>query len=298
MEKIDEALGLFIASCKFRCVDTGFEWAFTGVYGPNADLDRRLFWEEMSGVGSWWEVPWIVGGDFNVVHYASERLGAVSITTTMSNFSDFIDFNGLMDIPMGGGRHTWSNSQSRSRIDRFLFTSSVEDHFNSLVQRRLLRLCSDHFPIQLECGHVQWGRRPFRFENMWLKFEGFLDRVKRWWESYSFRGFPSFVVASKLKALKMDLKIWNDEEFGSLDARQASLLATIKMLDELEEDRTLIESEMTQRDQAKSDYEKTMLMEEICWRQKSRSLWLKEGDKNTKYFHQIANSHRRKNSIG
>jgi hypothetical protein len=133
---------------------------------------------------------------------------------------------------------------------------------------------------------------------MWLKSEGFLDRVKGWWDSYSFRGSPSFVVASKLKALKMDLKTWNVEEFGSLDARQASLLATIKLLDELEDDRPLNESEGTQRDQAKTDFEKTMLMVEICWRQKSKALWLKEGDKNTKYFHQIANSHRRKNSIG
>ncbi len=232
-----------------------------------------------------------------MVRYPSERLGAVSITTAVSNFFEFIDSNGLMDIPMGGGRHTWSNSQSRFKIDRFLFTSSVEDHFNSLVQRWLLRLCSDHFPIQLDCGHVQWGRRPFRFENMWLKSEGFLDRVKVWC-SYSFRGSPSFVVASKLKALKMDLKTWNDEEFGSVDVRQASLLATITMLDEFEEDRSLNESERTQRDQAKLDFEKTMLLEEICWRQKSRSLWLKEGDKNTKYFHRIANSHRRKNLIG
>jgi hypothetical protein len=286
MEKIDEALGLFTASCKFRCVDTGFEWAFTGVYGPNANFDRRLFWEEMSSVGSWWEVPWIVGGDFNVVHYASERLGVVSITTTMSNFSDFIDSNGLMDIPMGGGRHTCSNSQSHSRIDRFLFTSSVEDHFNSLVQRRLPWLCSDHFLILLECGHVHWGKnmRPFRFENMWLKSEGFLDRVNGWWDSYSFRGSPSFVVASKLKALKMDLKIWNDEEFGSLDVRKASLLATIKMLDELEDDRPFTESEQTQRDLLKSNFAKTMLMEEICWRQRSQSLWLKEGGQEYEIF--------------
>lgn len=39
-------------------------------------------------------------------------------------------------------------------------------------------------------------------------------------------------------------------------------------------------------------------MEEICWRQKSRALWLKEGDWNTKYFHHIVNSHHRKSSIG
>ena len=38
-------------------------------------------------------------------------------------------------------------------------------------------------------------------------------------------------------------------------------------------------------------------MEEICWRQKSRVFCIKEGDRNTKFFHRMANSHRRFNSI-
>ena len=38
-------------------------------------------------------------------------------------------------------------------------------------------------------------------------------------------------------------------------------------------------------------------MEEICWRQKSRVLCIREGDRNTKFFHRVANSHRRFNSI-
>lgn len=38
-------------------------------------------------------------------------------------------------------------------------------------------------------------------------------------------------------------------------------------------------------------------VEEISWRHKSRCLWLTEGDRNTRYFQTIANSHRRFNSI-
>ncbi|XP_059623170.1 uncharacterized protein LOC132266333 [Cornus florida] len=39
-------------------------------------------------------------------------------------------------------------------------------------------------------------------------------------------------------------------------------------------------------------------MEEISWHQKSRALWLKEGDRNTKFFHKLANASRRCNHVG
>ena len=37
--------------------------------------------------------------------------------------------------------------------------------------------------------------------------------------------------------------------------------------------------------------------EEISWRPKSRCLWLKDGDTNTKFFHKIASSNRRHNCM-
>jgi hypothetical protein len=43
--------------------------------------------------------------------------------------------------------------------------------------------------------------------------------------------------------------------------------------------------------------ERSTLMEEVSWRQNSRVLWSREDDKCIKFFHTIANSNRRKNSI-
>ena len=182
--------------------------------------DRRLLWEELVGLNSWWNVPWCVGGDFNVVRFSSERSGSTSFTVAMWEFSSFISEQGLIDILLQGGFFTWSNSRevvSKARLDRFLFFADWEDKFPSVSQQRLPRLLSDHFPIVLEGGSFQRGRRPFRFENMWLKDEGFVERVRSWWDSYNILGAPSFVLANKLKLLKNDLKKWNVEVFGNVE---------------------------------------------------------------------------------
>ena len=58
----------------------------------------------------------------------------------------------------------------------------------------------------LNCGNIQRGQRPFRFENMWMKAKDFMEKVEEWWGSYQFEGTPSFILAKKLRALKTDLK--------------------------------------------------------------------------------------------
>ena len=171
------------------------------------------------------------------------------------------------------------------------------NHFGLVNQHRLPRLLSDHFPIRLDCGRIGGGKSPFRFENMWLKAEGFVDRVKGWWASYSFPGSPSHILTSKLKALNMDLKKWNVDEFGNIHFKHQKLLHSLHELETLGEKRVLSEAEKNERTRLISDLETNIYLAEICWRQKSRVKWLKEGDKNTKYFHTVANSHRRHNSI-
>jgi hypothetical protein len=75
VEKIEECMVSYIVACSFRNVDDNFIfglffWGGGGggwrVYGPN-DGERRILWDELIGLMSWWELQWCIGGYFNVV---------------------------------------------------------------------------------------------------------------------------------------------------------------------------------------------------------------------------------------
>ena len=48
-----------------------------------------------------------------------------------------------------------------------------EELVNDAIQYILPRPVLNHFPILLNGGGLRRGHLPFRFENMWLKEEGF-----------------------------------------------------------------------------------------------------------------------------
>lgn len=131
--------------------------------------------------------------------------------------------------------------------------------------------------------------------NDW-KRKSFVDMVKQWWDSYQFFGTPCFVLANKLKWMKLDLKRWK-EVFENVEERKKSLLEEIQVLDYLEEKISLVEEEKVKRATVKADLENVALMQEASWRQKSRATSLKEGDHHTRIFHHLANSHKRNNFI-
>ena len=105
------------------------------------------------------------------------------------------------------------------------------------------------------------------------------------------------MFAKNLKALKEDIIQWNRQEFANVGWRKKELLGTLESLDAKEEVLGLTKTERNEKIVVKSQIEHLLSLEEISWRQKSRMLCIKEGNNNTKFFHKMANSHRRYNHL-
>ncbi|RVW51474.1 hypothetical protein CK203_084032 [Vitis vinifera] len=189
LELMGLEVGLFSISCRFKNVEDGFRWTFSGVF-PN---ERR-------------------------------RGGRVS--SSMRRFSEVIDELELRDLPLQGGRLPG-------------------------VESTLSRPVSDHFPILLDGGGVRRGPVPFRFENMWLQEEGFKDLLGGWWQGLRFSGSFSFILAEKLKALKVILKSWNKEVFGKVGVNKKLALDKVDFWDNQEKGRVLSMEELEARKEAR-----------------------------------------------
>ncbi|RVW88874.1 hypothetical protein CK203_045021 [Vitis vinifera] len=220
LEILDWEEGQFSLSCRFRNVENGTVWVFTGVYGPFTKEERECLWEEIGAIRGLWEDPWCVGGDYNITLFQRERSRQGRITSAMRRFAQI-----------------WL------------------DQFSGVLQRRLPRPLSDHFPVLLEGGGLRRGPSPFRFENMWLK-----------------------------------------EVFRNLGCNKAAALQQVEFWDLVESDRILSveETELKKRPRKtiKNGSFGRNSLETII-----KGDLAKEGDRNTGYFHRMANANRRNNYL-
>ena len=67
LELMGMEVGLFSISCRFKKVEDGFRWTFSGVYGPTLRRYREFFWGELGAIRGLWNDPWCIGEDFNQV---------------------------------------------------------------------------------------------------------------------------------------------------------------------------------------------------------------------------------------
>lgn len=278
------------------------KWFLSGIYGwPEAENKWRT-WDLLERIKRNNMEPWCCFGDFNEIMWSIEKKGGRERSyQAMLGFREAILRCELLDIGYIGHDFTWSNGRSGSdniqaRLDRVLVNSTWNQLFPSLRVKHLGRYKSDHAPLLFEFDRMeennlpQQKRKRFRFENMWMKHPDFVNFVKDSWISCN----SLLSVSEKIQICGEKLLWWDEMVFGNVKRKIRQLN---KRLEALQANKDQSKETIQAIHQIESELDDLLKKEEIMWLQRSRTLWLKEGDRNTKFFHNKANQRQKKNSI-
>ncbi|XP_021743261.1 uncharacterized protein LOC110709357 [Chenopodium quinoa] len=131
--------------------------------------------------------------------------------------------------------------------------------------------------------------KPFKFQAAWLTHDNFRVFLESKW-------VKSSPLVPLLKKVGNDLQEWNREVFHNIFKKKRNLLARItrvqkSLAEQRSRDLIKLESKLCK------ELDEVLEQEELLWYQRSRIEWIRDGDRNTSFFHLSTISRRWRNNI-
>jgi hypothetical protein len=188
------------------------KWNFLVVYGAADEENKLDFLSELSSFCSRNKEPILIGGDFNILRYSSERNRPGGNFRHSDTFNNLIHFYELRELLMFGGLYTRSNNQdipTLEKLDIILVFKEWEDLFPNTLVKKLPREVSDHNPLILSTASSKPTLNiQFRFELSWLNNPEFLPTVEKIWSKPCRAKTVLDKIEQKLKSFKQYFKGW------------------------------------------------------------------------------------------
>ena len=282
-----------------KVTDSVLDWLLVGFYGPPYYSKKKKAWGNLFALLESHQGPWACIGDFNFIINDDEQSGGRKGGTSATNYLKelLFEFNAV-DLGFSGNKFTWAkgrwgNTVVKRRLDRGVASISWRLAFPKASITHLGASKSDHTPILLDTlPKESFAHRPFRFEAVWLRDERCHAVIEKAWNIEA--SGSDFVRLYKKQASTRDaLRSWNKKVFGKCQDRINSLLQKIK---QTQDKLPSYANDLLEQD-LQTELAEWLVRSEVLWRQKSRELWLKFGDKNSKFFHLSTIIRRRINNI-
>ena len=254
-------------------IGSNADFLLLNVYAPQKLIPKQELWNQISTfLSSRRAIPTAIIGDCNAVLSVSEREHCTYNHRDMMILREFLQENSLIDIPLSNVKFTWYGPDNRkSRLDRAMLSINWNET-GSWALRAYNRKNSDHRPILLSSRKFNWGPRPFKFFNHWLKNEELVHQLGEVWKAH-----PNASLNHRFKEIRLQAKRWNLTTNGNVDAKIAKL--------ELDQEKA--DSEDAPRDikqKIKEDLDKAYEEKSSMLCQISRMNWQLTGNETLNFF--------------
>ena len=265
-------------------------WRLTSFYGWPDEQRKKESWHLLKHLHLRYSLPWLCFGDFNEILCSGEKQGGLpKPLQPMQEFRSALLHCRLVDLGFQGYQFTWNNGRPaeafvQERLDRAFATDTWMNIFPNAKVTHLQASYSDHLPILITTTNPnQTGcqkKLPKRFEEKWVSHPDCEAVVHEAWNMEVPHRSSVFRLFEKIKRCRLALVEWNHTTFGGgkdkLKERQLELEALVNQnqADHLPRIKEL-----------EAEINTILNQDKLFWRQRSRSIWLHAGDKNTKYFH-------------
>ncbi|KAL4307123.1 uncharacterized protein LOC107605009 [Arachis ipaensis] len=273
-------------------------WALTAVYASPQESRRKELWAELKTISVTLTGGWLVVGDFNDIAHPTEKKGGSRVDMgACKRFKSWIESCSLIDLGAVGARFTWRGplwenlDRVFKRLDQALSNIDWGLMFPEARVDVLARRNSDHHPLLINTKPQANTRieKPFRYEAMWSMHPGHKEFIKQAWESNQ-------PLTTALNGTTRHLIKWNKDVFGHVGRQKRRL---INRIEGIQRASSYGKNPFLEKLEAKlnEELEDILDKEEVLWMQKSRDLWVVDGDRNTRYYHTRTVIRRRRNKI-
>lgn len=263
----------------------GHKVHITFVYGDPVIECRDNVWERLTRMSTSRKGAWPMSGDFNEITWNHEKQGGRKRPeTSFLSFKAMLANCGMVEFPHKENQLSWmgyrSSGKVQCRLDRSVGNEDWHQDFSHTKVEYLKLWGSDHRPVltRVQSREVRI-RRSFKFDRRWLHKEGLKDAVEEGWGLGKAAENRPFHV--KIGEVRRAIYRWKKANPSNTEKK---IEAIKEKLEKAQADEHVTSEEVLN---LKWNLCTAFREEELYWKQNSRVLWLKDGDRNTKFLHAI-----------
>ncbi|KAG2295020.1 hypothetical protein Bca52824_041689 [Brassica carinata] len=255
---------------------------------------RQEVWDRLVEIGLRRNEPWLLAGDFNELMSNEDKLGgAVREESSFWDFRDMARSCKIRELRSSGNPLSWGGWRELVWVQCRLDRCFGNDVWFNLFPRSSVEYGdmwgSDHrhmlIGFVLEQRELKRGR--FYLDNRLLHRQGFEEVVVQGWGD---SGDPMSIM-DRITQVRRGISRWKKTSDLNSHERILRLKAALEReVSKLYPIRAVLK-------RIKKQLAEAYMEEERYWRQKCREEWLKEGDRNTKYFHNVVKGKKVQNRL-